>query len=123
MPVKGRIDMLTTGVRTPVGLKISGSDVAQIEAIGARVESMLSSVAGARSVFYERTGHGYFLDIEWNREALARYDLSVEDAGAAVENASRKLNAPFAPPSANSASKSSHARSVQYRARKQAADQ
>src|SRR5262245_42028640 len=87
MPVKGRIDMLTTGVRTPVGLKISGSDVAQIEAIGARVESMLSSVAGARSVFSERTGHGYFLDIEWNREALARYGLSVEDAGSAVENA------------------------------------
>jgi copper/silver efflux system protein len=87
MPVKGRIDMLTTGVRTPVGLKISGSDVAQIEAIGARVEAMLSSVAGARSVFSERTSHGYFLDIEWNREALARYGLSVEDAGSAVENA------------------------------------
>ncbi|HEY7183539.1 MAG TPA: efflux RND transporter permease subunit, partial [Blastocatellia bacterium] len=87
MPVKGRIDMLTTGVRTPVGLKISGSDVAQIEAIGARVESLLNSVAGARSVFSERTGHGYFLDIEWNREALARYGLSVEEAGVTVENA------------------------------------
>jgi copper/silver efflux system protein len=87
MPVKGRIDMLTTGVRTPVGLKISGSDVAQIEAIGARAESLLSSVPGARSVFSERTGHGYFLDIEWNREALARYGLSVEEAGVAVENA------------------------------------
>jgi len=87
MPVKGRIDMLTTGMRTPVGLKISGSDVAQIEAIGARVESLLSSVAGARSVFSERTGHGYFLDIGWNREALARYGLSIEEAGAAIENA------------------------------------
>src|SRR5215468_1854498 len=85
MPVKGRIDMMTTGVRTPVGLKISGSDVAQIEAIGARIESTLSSVAGARSVFSERTGHGYFLDVEWNREALARYGLSIEEAGAAIE--------------------------------------
>jgi Cu(I)/Ag(I) efflux system membrane protein CusA/SilA len=87
MPVKGRIDMLTTGVRTPVGLKISGDDLSQIEAIGARVEGLLGSVAGARSVFSERAGHGYFLDVEWDREALARYGLSVEEVGAAVVNA------------------------------------
>jgi Cu(I)/Ag(I) efflux system membrane protein CusA/SilA len=87
MPVKGRIDMLTTGVRTPVGLKIYGSDVKQIEEIGGRFETVLASVKGARSVFAERTGGGYFLDIDWNRTALARYGLSIEDAQTAVENA------------------------------------
>jgi copper/silver efflux system protein len=87
MPVKGRIDMLTTGVRTPVGLKIYGSDVKQIEEIGGRFETVLASVKGARSVFAERTGGGYFLDIDWNRTALARYGLSIDDAQTAVENA------------------------------------
>ena len=87
MPVKGRIDMLTTGMRTPVGLKISGGDTAEIDEIGTRIESLLQSVPGTRSVFAERTGGGYFLDIDWNREALARYGLSIEDAQTAVENA------------------------------------
>ena len=80
MPIKGRIEMLSTGLRTPVGLKISGADLDVIEEIGAQVESVLSSVKGTRSVFAERTGSGYFLDFEWNREALARYGLSVEEA-------------------------------------------
>src|SRR5581483_11060273 len=68
MPVKGRIDMLTTGIRTPVGLKISGADVRVIESIGARAEALLPSVKGTRSVFAERAGGGNFLDIDWNRE-------------------------------------------------------
>ncbi len=87
MPIKGRIDMLTTGIRTPVGLKISGADLKVIEEIGIRVESLLSSIDGTRSVFAERTGGGYFLDIEWNREELARYGLSVEEAQEVVANA------------------------------------
>ena len=87
MPVKGRIDMLTTGVRTPVGLKISGADLHAIEEIGTQIESLLPSVKGTRSVFAERAGAGYFLDIEWNRESLARYGLSIDDAQAAVQNA------------------------------------
>jgi Cu(I)/Ag(I) efflux system membrane protein CusA/SilA len=87
MPVRGRIDMLTTGIRTPVGLKISGADTAEIEQIGTRIEALLQSVPGTRSVFAERTGGGYFLDFVWNREALARYGLSIEDAQTAVENA------------------------------------
>ena len=80
MPIKGRIEMLSTGLRTPVGLKISGTDLDTIEEIGARVESVLSPVKGTRSVFAERTGSGYFLDFEWNREALSRYGLSIEEA-------------------------------------------
>jgi len=87
MPIKGRIDMLTTGIRTPIGLKISGSDLNVIEEIGIRVEALLSSVKGTRSVFAERTGGGYFIDIEWKREQLARYGLSVEDAQQVIAQA------------------------------------
>ncbi len=87
MPVKGRIDMLTTGIRTPVGLKISGADLAVVEQIGTQIEALLPSVRGTRSVFAERTGGGYFLDVEWNRSELGRYGLSVEEAQQAVTSA------------------------------------
>ena len=87
MPVRGRIDMLTTGIRTSMGLKISGDDVAQLETIASRVAPLVASVAGARSVFAERAGNGYFLDVNWNREALARYGVSVEEADSVVEHA------------------------------------
>jgi Cu(I)/Ag(I) efflux system membrane protein CusA/SilA len=87
MPIKGRIEMLSTGLRTPVGLKISGADLDTIEEIGAQIESILPTVKGTRSVFAERTGSGYFLDFEWNREALARYGLSVEEAQEVVSKA------------------------------------
>ncbi|MCU0597211.1 MAG: efflux RND transporter permease subunit, partial [Desulfobacterota bacterium] len=87
MPIKGRIDMLSTGLRTPVGLKITGSDLGVIEEIGTKIESLLPSVKGTRGVFAERTASGYFLDIDWKREELARYGLSVQAAQAVVENA------------------------------------
>ncbi|MBP2671578.1 MAG: heavy metal efflux pump, CzcA family, partial [candidate division NC10 bacterium] len=87
MPIKARIDMLTTGIRTPVGLKISGADLKAIEEVGAQIEALLPQVPGTRSVFAERTGAGFFLDITWNREALARYGLSIDEAQAAVANA------------------------------------
>ncbi|MFZ2447060.1 MAG: CusA/CzcA family heavy metal efflux RND transporter [Syntrophobacteraceae bacterium] len=87
MPVKGRIDMLSTGIRTPVGLKISGANVATIEEIGSRVESILPAVRGTRSVFAERTGSGYFLDFRWNRDSLALCGIGLEEAQAAVQNA------------------------------------
>jgi Cu(I)/Ag(I) efflux system membrane protein CusA/SilA len=87
MPVKGRIDMLTTGIRTPLGLKISGTDVKAIEEIGAKIESVLSPVEGTRSVFAERTGSGYFLDFVWDRERLAFYGVSLEQAQTSVQNA------------------------------------
>jgi Cu(I)/Ag(I) efflux system membrane protein CusA/SilA len=87
MPIKGRIDMLTTGIRTPVGIKVSGDDVADIEAIGMKIEALLPAVKGTRSVFAERTGSGYFLDFKWNREQLAFAGLTMEQAQAAVQNA------------------------------------
>lgn len=87
MPIKGRIDMLATGLRTPIGLKISGADLGTIEHLGTSIEALLSQVKGTRGVFAERTGTGYFLNFRWNREQLARYGLSIEDAQRAVENA------------------------------------
>ena len=80
MPVRNRIDMLTTGIRTPVGIKIFGADINAIEKIGTEIERALPAVHGTRNVFAERTGGGYFLDFDWNRDALARYGLTIEDA-------------------------------------------
>jgi copper/silver efflux system protein len=87
MPIKARIDMLTTGIRTPLGLKISGDKLEEIERLGTKIESLLPSVRGTRNVFAERTGGGFFLDIEWNRDELARYGLSIEEAQTVVQNA------------------------------------
>jgi Cu(I)/Ag(I) efflux system membrane protein CusA/SilA len=87
MPIKNRIDMLTTGVRTPVGIKIYGADLAQIERLGTAIEGLLPHVRGTRSVFAERVGGGYFLDFDLKRDQLARYGLSVDDAQIVVMNA------------------------------------
>jgi copper/silver efflux system protein len=87
MPIRGRIEMLTTGIRTPVGLKIQGSNLNTIQQIGHQVESILAAVPGTRSVFAERTSEGYFLDVNWDRAALAQNGLSVEDAQNALATA------------------------------------
>jgi Cu(I)/Ag(I) efflux system membrane protein CusA/SilA len=87
MPIRNRIDMLTTGVRTPVGVKIYGADINEIERLGKEIEMLLPKVRGTRSVFAERTGGGYFLDVDWNRPELARYGISIDDAQMAVMNA------------------------------------
>jgi Cu(I)/Ag(I) efflux system membrane protein CusA/SilA len=87
MPIKNRIDMLTTGIRTPVGVKIYGADIKEVERIGTRIEALLKPVYGTRSVFAERTGGGYFLDFEWKRDSLARYGLSIDDAQMVVMSA------------------------------------
>ncbi len=79
MPIRNRIDMLTTGVRTPVGIKIYGSDLREIERIGREIEPVLAQVPGTRSVYAERTSGGYFLDFNLKREALARYGLTIDD--------------------------------------------
>jgi len=87
MPIKARIDMLTTGIRTPVGIKIYGASIDEIERLGTEIEARLRPVAGTRSVFAERTGGGYFLDFDWKREELARYGLSIDDAQMMVMSA------------------------------------
>src|SRR5512135_646887 len=78
MPIKARIDMLTTGVRTPVGIKVYGSDLAEIQRIGEHLEHVLKPIRGTRSVFAERVTGGYFVDIEPKRDQLARYGLTIE---------------------------------------------
>jgi Cu(I)/Ag(I) efflux system membrane protein CusA/SilA len=72
MPIKNRIDMLTTGIRTPIGIKVFGPDLKKIEAVGQQVEVAMRRVKGTRSVFAERVAGGYFLDFDLKRENLAR---------------------------------------------------
>ena len=79
MPIKGRIDMLTTGVRTPIGIKIFGADLDEIQRIGEQIESILRNVPGTRSIFAERAAGGYFVDFVPKREVLARYGLTIDD--------------------------------------------
>jgi Cu(I)/Ag(I) efflux system membrane protein CusA/SilA len=77
MPIKARVDMLTTGVRTPVGIKIFGKDLAELEKIGTDLERIMGAVPGTRSVFAERAAGGYFVDFVPRRDEMARYGLSI----------------------------------------------
>jgi Cu(I)/Ag(I) efflux system membrane protein CusA/SilA len=77
MPIKTRIDMLTTGIRSPVGVKVFGADIKEIERIGEQIERAVKQVPGTSSAFAERTAGGFFLDIEPRRDQLARYGLSL----------------------------------------------
>ena len=77
MPIKGRIDMLATGIRTPVGVKIFGPDLVELERLATAVEAAVQTVPGTRSAVGERVVSGSYLDIEIDREAAARYGLSV----------------------------------------------
>jgi len=87
MPIKARVDMLTTGVRTPVGIKVLGPDLNRIQEIGQHLEHALKDVPGTTSVFAERTAGGYFLDFDLKREALARYGLTIDQANMVVMSA------------------------------------
>lgn len=87
MPIKGRIDMLSTGVRTPIGIKVFGSDLAEIERTGERLEGILHGIPGTRSVYAERVAGGYFLDIVPRRDQLARYGLTIEQMQMVIASA------------------------------------
>jgi len=87
MPIKARLDMLSTGIRTPVGIKVSGADLEVIQKTAIDIESALQKVPGTRSVYAERVAGGYFLDFVLNRDQLARYGLSVDDANMMVMTA------------------------------------
>ncbi|MDD2772919.1 MAG: CusA/CzcA family heavy metal efflux RND transporter [Elusimicrobiales bacterium] len=87
MPIKARTDMLSTGVRTPIGIKIYGSDLGEIEKLGKRIEEVVKGVSGTRSAYAERTVGGYFLDFDLKRGELARYGLSVKDAETVIMSA------------------------------------
>ncbi len=87
MPIKARIDMLSTGIRTPIGIKIFGANLNEIERIGKDVESAVRNVPATRSAFAERVAGGYFLDFDLKRDALARYGLTVDDANEVIMTA------------------------------------
>jgi Cu(I)/Ag(I) efflux system membrane protein CusA/SilA len=87
MPIKARVDMLTTGVRTPIGIKVFGADVKEIEKVGIKLEQIIAPIAGTRSVLYERNLGGLYLDIIPKREELARYGLRVGDVQRVIEAA------------------------------------
>jgi copper/silver efflux system protein len=84
MPIQGRIDMLATGIRTPVGIKIFGPDLATLERIGGEIEQAIHMVPGTRSVFAERAVSGYYLDIDIDRTAAARYGINIDDVQAVI---------------------------------------
>ncbi|HEY9531591.1 MAG TPA: efflux RND transporter permease subunit [Burkholderiales bacterium] len=79
MPIKARIDMLSTGIRTPIGIKVYGKDLAGIERVAKEVEAVVKNVRGTTSAYAERLTGGYYIDIEPDRMALARYGLAVGD--------------------------------------------
>ncbi|MER8571284.1 efflux RND transporter permease subunit [Mesorhizobium sp. M1409] len=79
MPIRGRIDMLATGIRTPVGVKVYGNDLTEMEKIARQVEAVLKTVPGTSSAYAERVIGGYYLDIVPDREALGRYGLTIGD--------------------------------------------
>jgi Cu(I)/Ag(I) efflux system membrane protein CusA/SilA len=92
MPIRARIDMLTTGIRTPVGIKINGSDLNKIQELGIRIEMILKGVPGTRSVYAERVAGGYFTDIKIKREEIARYGLTVSDVQDVIQSALGGMN-------------------------------
>jgi Cu(I)/Ag(I) efflux system membrane protein CusA/SilA len=87
MPIKARIDMLSTGVRTPVGIKVYGPDLDKIEKIGIQIEQIVKPLRGTRSVYAERVSGGYFVDFTLKRLELARYGLSIQDAQEIITSA------------------------------------
>src|SRR5258705_7488006 len=86
-PTGNRLDMLLTGIKTPVGIKIFGADLKVIESVGLEVERILKTVAGTRSVYAERVAQGYFTDIRIDRDAIARYGLRIEDVQDVIQSA------------------------------------
>ncbi|MFH0267269.1 efflux RND transporter permease subunit [Vibrio rumoiensis] len=92
MPIKTRIDMLATGIKTPIGIKIAGSDLAEIEKIGAQLELILNNITGTASVYAERVAGGRYVTIDINRKAAARYALSIKEIQQVVSTAVGGMN-------------------------------
>ncbi len=87
MPIKARIDMLATGIRTPVGVKVMGRDLAEIERLAREIEAAVRAVPGTDSAFAERIMGGYYLEIEPDRQQMARYGLMIEDVNRIIASA------------------------------------
>jgi len=89
MPIKTRIDMLATGIKTPVGIKIAGPDLAELERVAAEVEAVVKTVPGTLSAFAERTMGGNYIEFNIDRDAISRYGLNVADVQDVLEVALR----------------------------------
>ncbi len=92
MPIKARTDMLATGIRTPVGIKVLGPKIEEIERIGLEIERHVKNIPGTRSAYAERVTTGYFLDFDIRRKEAARYGLSVADVQEVIETAVGGMN-------------------------------
>jgi Cu(I)/Ag(I) efflux system membrane protein CusA/SilA len=86
-PIRNRLDMLLTGIKTPVGIKILGANLDVIQGVGEQIEQILKSVPRTRSVYAERVSQGYFTDITIDRQAIARYGLTIEDVQDVIQSA------------------------------------
>jgi Cu(I)/Ag(I) efflux system membrane protein CusA/SilA len=86
MPVENRLDMELTGIKTPVGLKVQGPDIDEIQRIGSEIEEILTPVSGTRAVFAERVAQGFYVNITVDRSAAARYGLTVGDVQLAISS-------------------------------------
>ncbi|MDA0790220.1 MAG: efflux RND transporter permease subunit [Proteobacteria bacterium] len=92
MPIKTRIDMLATGIKTPVGIKVAGPDLREIETIGKRLEQVLAQVPGTASVYSERVAGGRYITVDIRREQAARYGLNIADVQQVVATAIGGMN-------------------------------
>ena len=92
MPIKTRIDMLATGIKTPVGIKVAGSDLKVIEGIGRQLEDILAGVAGTTSVYSERVAGGRYIDVDIDRERASRFGLNIADVQDIIRSAVGGMN-------------------------------
>ena len=86
-PIRNRLDMLLTGIKTPVGIKVFGADLDVIQSLGQQIEGILRDVPGTRSVYAERVSQGYFTDIQIDRQAIARYGLTIAEVQDVIQSA------------------------------------
>lgn len=86
MPVENRLDMELTGIKTPVGIKVQGPDIGEIQRIGAEIEELLTPIAGTRAIFAERVSQGFYVNIAVDREVAARYGLTIDDVQLAISS-------------------------------------
>jgi Cu(I)/Ag(I) efflux system membrane protein CusA/SilA len=92
MPVQNRLDMALTGIKTPVGMKLQGANLEQIQQLGAQVQQILSGLPQVRSIFAERVSQGFYINVEVNRPEAARYGLTIGDVQQAVESGIGGMN-------------------------------
>jgi Cu(I)/Ag(I) efflux system membrane protein CusA/SilA len=92
MPIKTRIDMLSTGIKTPIGIKVTGADLQVLQRLGEQLEPVIRGLAGTRSVYAERVAGGSYIDFVINRDEAARYGLTVDDINSVIQSAIGGMN-------------------------------